>query len=76
MRERIKEVVKRTFELTGVDDDISMTNCDKWDSLNHLNLMIELESEFNISIEPEDIAVMRSLGEIEQILHKLTDYKS
>ena len=42
MRERIKEVLKRVFELDEVSDDISQSNFVKWDSLNHLNLVVEL----------------------------------
>ena len=68
MREKIKEIMKRVFDLESVSDDISQANCDKWDSLNHLNLVIELEEEFDISLEPEEIAEMRSLKEIEDKL--------
>lgn len=71
MRERIKEVLKRVFELDEVGDDISQGNCMKWDSLNHLNLVVELEDEFGVSFEPEDIAEMKSLGGIETKLINL-----
>ena len=43
----------------------------KWDSLNHLNLIVELEDEFNVSFEPEDIAEMKSLDIIETKLNRL-----
>jgi len=36
-----------------------------WDSLRHLNLIIELENEFNISFELEEIAEMKSISLIE-----------
>jgi acyl carrier protein len=71
MRERIKAIIKRTFDLPEVADDVSTMNCDKWDSLHHLKLIVELETEFDVSIEPEDIAEMRSLEDIERILHIL-----
>jgi acyl carrier protein len=68
MRNKIKEIVKQVFNLDEVKDDISLLNCEKWDSLNHLNLIIELEEVFNVSFEPEDIAEMKSLDLIEQKL--------
>ena len=71
MRERIKEVLKRVFELDEVSDDISQSNFVKWDSLNHLNLVVELEDEFGVSFEPEDIAEMKSLEGIETKLTNL-----
>lgn len=71
MRERIKEVLKRVFELDEVSDNISQNNCVKWDSLNHLNLVVELEDEFGVSFEPEDIAEMKSLEGIEMKLKKM-----
>ena len=71
MRERIKEVLKRVFELDEVSDDISQSNFVKWDSLNHLNLVVELEDVFGVSFEPEDIAEMKSLEGIEAKLTNL-----
>ena len=68
MRERIKEVLKRVFELDEVSDDISQSNFVKWDSLNHLNLVVELEDEFGVSFEPEDIAEMKSLAKLTNLL--------
>jgi len=54
-----------------VSDDISQSNFVKWDSLNHLNLVVELEDEFGVSFEPEDIAEMKSLEGIEAKLTNL-----
>ena len=68
MKEQIKEVIMRVFDLESVTDDISQSNCEKWDSMNHLNLIVELEEEFDVSFEPEEIAEMKSL---EKIIEKL-----
>jgi acyl carrier protein len=65
MRERIKEVIKSTFELEDVPDSISQNNCTTWDSMHHLMLVVALETEFGISFEPEDISYMSSLDAIE-----------
>jgi acyl carrier protein len=73
MRERIKQVFKDTLDLNDVSDDISQKNCAKWDSMHHLQLVIALETEFDISFEPEDIGSMKSLDEIEDKVKKLID---
>ena len=71
MRERIKKVIKDTLGLDSVPDDISQKNCEKWDSMRHLQLAVGLEMEFGVSFEPEDIGSMRSLDEIEENIKRL-----
>lgn len=75
MREKIKEVLKRVLELDDVNEDISQRSCVQWDSLNHLNLIVELEEVFEVSFEPEDIAEMKSLDILEQKIKKLKELK-
>jgi len=71
MKERILKVMKAVFELENADETISQKNCEKWDSLNHLQLVIALEEEFDISFEPEEITEMKDFQTIESIIaHK------
>ena len=58
MKSKLMDIFKRTFELEFVDEFISQKYCEKWDSLNHLNLIVEIEDEFNISLEPNEIGEM------------------
>lgn len=67
MREKIINIVSRVFE-TEVNENTDQKNCAAWDSLKHLNLIIELEDEFNISFEPEEIAQLKSIALIEQLI--------
>jgi acyl carrier protein len=67
MKERIKKVVSQVLKI-DVDDNTSQDTCASWDSLRHLNLIIELEMEFDVSLEPEEIAQMKSIDEIERII--------
>jgi acyl carrier protein len=68
MKEKIQEIMALVFELDNVSNDISQKNCEKWDSMQHLNLVVELEETFDVSFEPEEIAEMKSLADIEKIL--------
>jgi acyl carrier protein len=67
MRERIKKVASQVLK-TDVDDNTSQSTCASWDSLHHLNLIIELEMEFNISFEPEEIAQMKTIDAMERLI--------
>ena len=68
MEERIKEVLKRTFGLAEVDETCSQKTCDKWDSMGQINLVVELEMEFGISLEPEEIGRMVSYRDVVDII--------
>ena len=68
MEERILEVLKNTFELDTVDTTCSQKTCDKWDSMGQLNLVVELETEFDVSLEPEEIGEMKCFEDIVRIL--------
>jgi acyl carrier protein len=39
-----------------------------WDSVQQLNLVLELEQEFNVSLDPDDIEQMQSIGAIVRII--------
>ena len=68
MEERVLNVLKRVLELTEIDETCSQQSCEAWDSLRHLDLAVELEMEFDIIIEPEEITQMKSFEDILKIV--------
>lgn len=62
---RLNKIFSIAFE-----EDIELTldgskeTINNWDSINHLNLIIELEAEFNISFLPEEIEKMSTVSNI------------
>ena len=68
MEDRILDVLKRTFNLDNIDKTCSQKTCEKWDSMGQLNLVVELEMEFDISLEPEEIGEMKCFDDIVRIL--------
>lgn len=64
MKDEVKDVFKRVLNITDVPDNLSQKNCENWDSLRHLNLIVELEDAFDVSFEPEDIAEMKDLDAV------------
>ncbi len=69
MEEKILEILKTVFELEAVDRTCSQATCEKWDSMGQLNLVVELEMEFGVSFEPEEIAEMKSYDDIVRLLN-------
>ena len=69
MEEKVLEILKDLFELDSVDETCSQTTCEKWDSMGQLNLVVELESEFDVSLEPEEIGDMKSFEDVIRILN-------
>ena len=68
MEEKVLEILKNLFELDTVDETCSQETCEKWDSMAQLNLVVELETEFDVTLEPEDIGEMKSYDDIIRIL--------
>ena len=72
MEKRILEIMRSVFQTDVIDETCSQRNCEKWDSMNHLNLIVELEMEYGVSFEPEEIAQMRSYDEVVQFVKNKT----
>ena len=68
MEEKVLEILKNLFKLDTVDETCSQETCEKWDSMGQLNLVVELESEFDVTLEPEEIGEMKSFNDIIRIL--------
>jgi acyl carrier protein len=62
-------VIEALASVLGVNaatltDDASPSSVPTWDSLNHLNIAMSLESEFGIALTAEQVVAMDSLGAI------------
>ena len=68
MEKKVLEILKDLFELDTVDETCSQATCEKWDSMGHLNLVVELESEFDLSLEPEEISEIKNFDDIIRVL--------
>jgi acyl carrier protein len=66
MKEQILKIMTEIFEMNAEDfpNSVDQEHLDSWDSLRHLNLIVELEEAFEVSYEPEEIAEMTSIEKI------------
>lgn len=74
IEEKIKVIVGKIIgsDLTALDlKDINMSSLSNWDSLAHLKIIIALEDEFDIEIEPDEVGLMKDGAEkIKEIIEK------
>ena len=68
MEKRILDILRRVFKDDSLDETCSQKTCKAWDSMNQLNLVIELEMEFDITLEPEEIGEMTSYGDVVRLV--------
>ncbi len=70
MNQRIINVLESVLGLKGISDGFTRKDCEKWDSMAHLNIIIELEDEFGVYFLPDEISKMNSVSSIAAILEK------
>jgi len=68
----IKNVMSAVFEVPveQITEDSSADTIDAWDSLKHLNLILALEEEFDISIPDEEVGNLFNYKLIELIVNE------
>jgi acyl carrier protein len=72
LRGRLYATIESTLGVPAgtVQEDSSPETIASWDSLNHLNLVMAVESEFGISLSPQDVVDMRNVALIRTILRE------
>ena len=67
---KIIEVVRKCLNLKAEDINInsSRKNIKKWDSLNQVKIMIQIEKKFNIKINPKDYERITSIKNISELI--------
>ena len=69
---RIKNVFSAVFDIPvqEINDNSSSDTIDSWDSLKHMDLIIALEKEFDITIPDDEVVNMLSFGMILHIVNE------
>jgi len=76
MEDRIKNIMSAVFEIPAfeINGDSSVDTIKSWDSLKHMNLVIALEEEFQITIPDEEVGNLISYPLIKLILKEILNY--
>ena len=70
LEDRIYRVISDVMgvPLEEINDNSSPDSIEAWESFSHINLILALESEFSVSLDPEDVMEMQSVSLIRTIL--------
>ncbi|MEX0585774.1 MAG: acyl carrier protein [Pirellulales bacterium] len=73
MNRTLYRLTKIFRETLGVDDlvigpETSPADVEAWDSVAHVQLFLALETEFDVSLTPDELASIASVGDILKLL--------
>jgi acyl carrier protein len=67
--DKLQEIFHAAMDTDApININTTRDNCESWDSINHLNLIVELEDVLNVSFTKEEIENMCSVNELIKIL--------
>ena len=68
--ERLDEVFREVFddETIHVTDTTTANDIEDWDSLEHINLVVAIENEFNIKFNMGEVTSLKNVGEMVDII--------
>ncbi len=73
-KEQIYERLNKVFRDVFDDEDIVVTDTttsddiEDWDSLEHINLIVEVEHEFGIKFNMNEVTTMKNVGDMVNII--------
>lgn len=69
---QLKQVLADVFgvDVSLINDEASVDTIAKWDSLNHLNLVLALEEQFKVSLNEEQIVEMLNYPLVKAVLQE------
>jgi len=72
MNIRLEKILRELFSLTVeiIDENWTSDDIPAWDSVNHLNLVLEIEKEFGVKLEIEDMLTVEKIGDLSRMLEK------
>jgi acyl carrier protein len=69
--EQLQEIFRNAFSSdVSINSETSKENLPEWDSINHLNLIVELEDQLNFQFTPEEIESIKSVHILLDLIQK------
>lgn len=68
--EKLTEIFKEVFDLDELTlrDDMVAADVEEWDSLNHVKLVLAIESGFGVKFSTREIAGWKNVGDMTRTL--------
>jgi acyl carrier protein len=75
---RVRSIVSATFGIavSQITEATGSETLEAWDSMHQLHLLVALETEFDVSFEPEMAVALTSVGAIEDALRELVAHRA
>jgi acyl carrier protein len=66
IKTKIQNILTTILDINFLEygESIDINNCDAWDSMSHLKLILELERVFSITFSDDEFIEMTSFNEI------------
>ena len=73
VKEQIAKIMAIVFEVNSdsINENTSADTIETWDSLRHMNLILALEEEFNVTIPDEEVGNLMNFKLIELVITDL-----
>jgi acyl carrier protein len=71
--DKLRDCFSRSLGIPAerVTDDLAYNSLKEWDSVAHMALVVELESEFDVMFDTDDILGMSTVAKAREILARL-----
>jgi len=79
IQHEVADIIRDVLDLPDLEIDRSTTaeNVEGWDSFNHINIVVAIESHFGLKIHTAEIEELRNVGELVDLVDaKLAAKKS
>jgi acyl carrier protein len=72
---KLKSVIATVLEIepTEIDENSSMDTIEAWDSIKHMDLILSLEEEFEVSVPDEEAGDLTSYALIKLVMKELLE---
>lgn len=70
MENRVKKILESVLD-TNIDENTNAINCDSWDSMNQVDIILELQEEFGIKIPMDKAMYLNSYKAITEYIKSL-----
>ncbi|AJC91312.1 acyl carrier protein [Campylobacter subantarcticus LMG 24377] len=69
MENKFYEILENILEVkVNENSNLSMQNCKNWTSLNHIDIIMSLEEEFEIKFSKDELSQLKSQNELLQAI--------
>jgi len=72
VHEQLEGVFRQVFgdETLTIHDEMTAEDVEKWDSLAHINLIVQVEKHFGLKFRNSEIARLECVGDLKQLIDK------